>query len=821
MRPSPIGTRGGVNYNADDGTLVGVDGTPYRLLRVPGVALDALATGDQDRHAYLLGTLAAGLPSKARLSIFIENRAADAADAATITADLRAQLAPTPYTPALGELRDRLITWWGQRLSARTGARHVPALDYWLLVAPYPVPQGEPDQPLTVRLSRAEGAITRQLVAMGLPPAPVDEGSARAFLARHLAFHAHEIEHLRPLRKVDGFTAPVGDETMHTYRTVDPATGRERWVRTLYLVAPPPTTTPSWLRPLVATEWPATLVLHIRGLNRSWERRRQAWRLRLMEGTAAGSKDITTTLAAGDAAVQATALHTTGYGIVKASCYIRLEGDTRAQLDARVGRVLDAMRDTMLAEVGYGHAHQEPAYHATLPGYGDPARSRYRWDSTTAGNAWPFLAFNPGTRTAGVPLGTTDAAGDVVSLALDDPNLYNRIGVVLGRVGTGKTSLLQKLALWFVLKGDMATMVSSVDSFGALCEVSGGERATLGGAHTATINVWDGERATDEERRERVRFVCAAVDLLLGGLADLEPAYIDEAVRDIYTQAGETTPTMGDLYAYLEGKWTAKGGDRDEKKVWRALGWRLRPYVRDGQHAALVDGQTTVRLDAPLLAFDTSPLEESASLRNFAYFSVFAIVDQRRALARARSMAAGRASSDHLTGLDESWALLKSPLARDYINRTSRTARHGGSCVVFASQQIKDLIGDTDAETFFTQASFKALFSVEDNGAQTEGNPKLWLERMLQLTPEEVEAAQRMSGEKGVYMPMFLTRRDRGSARDLHGIVRVELTSDEAYLFASDTDDLATRAWWTEKAGGLWAGIKARVDGEAGEEIAV
>lgn len=812
MRPSPIGMRGAVNYNAADGlgvgTLVDVDGTPYRLLRVPGVALDALATGDQDRHAYLLGALMAGLPAKARLSIFVENRAADAA---TITADLRAQLAPTPYTPALGELGDRLITWWGQRLSAQAGARHVAHLDYWLLVAPYPVPQGEPDQPLTVRLSRAENAVTRQLVAMGLPPLPVDEDTVRAFLVRHLT----------PNKGAAGYVAPMGEETVHTYRIIDPATGRERWVRTLYLVAPPPTTTPGWLRPLVATDCPATLVLHVRGLNRSWERRRQNWRLRLMEGTAARGLDITTTLAAGDAAAQATALHTTGYGIVKASCYIRLEGDTRAQLDSRVGRVLDAMRDTMLAEVGYGHAHQEPAYRSTLPGYGDPGRSRYRFDSTTLGNAWPFLTFNPGTRTAGIPLGTTDAAGDVVSLALDDPNLYNRIGVVLGRVGTGKTSLLQKLALSFLLRGDMATMVSSVDSFGALCAVSGGERAVLGGAHTATINVWEGAHATDEDRRERVRFVCAAVDLLLGGLADLEPAYIDEAVRDIYAGAGDTTPTMGDLYTYLEGKWTAKGGDRDEKKVWRALGWRLRPYVRDGQHAALVDGQTTVRLDAPLLAFDTSPLEESATLRNFAYFSVFAIVDQRRALARARSVAAGRASSDHLTGLDESWALLKSPLARDYINRTSRKARHGGSCVVFASQQIKDLIGDTDAETFFTQASFKALFSVEDNGAQTEGNPKLWLERMLQLTPEEVEAAQRMSGEKGVYMPCFITRRDRSSARDLHGIVRVELSTDEAHLFASDVDDLAARAWWTEKAGGLWAGIKARVDGEAGEEIAV
>jgi len=142
-------------------------------------------------------------------------------------------------------------------------------LDYWVLVAPYPVPQGEPDQPLTVRLSRAENAVTRQLVAMGLPPAPVDEDTARAFLARHLAFHAHEIEHLRPLRKVDGFTAPVGEEAFHTYRIIDPATGRERWVRTLYLVAPPPTTTPSWLRPLVATECPATLVLHVQGVNRS------------------------------------------------------------------------------------------------------------------------------------------------------------------------------------------------------------------------------------------------------------------------------------------------------------------------------------------------------------------------------------------------------------------------------------------------------------------------------------------------------------------------------------------------------------------------
>jgi len=76
-------------------------------------------------------------------------------------------------------------------------------------------------------------------------------------------------------------------------------------------------------------------------------------------------------------------------------------------------------------------------------------------------------------------------------------------------------------------------------------------------------------------------------------------------------------------------------------------------------------------------------------------------------------------------GLDEAWGLLTSPQARAFINRDARKARHGGNVVLFASQQIKDLVGNADAETFFSQASYKALFSVEDNGQETQGNPRL------------------------------------------------------------------------------------------------
>ncbi len=787
----------------DEATITGADGITRALLHLPGVALASLSTPDQDRHAALLALLAASLPHKARLSIYIENRPADAG---AIVAGLRAQLAPTPYTPQLGELGDRLLARWHDRLTA-PDARHVAQLDYWLLVSPYPTQDGYPDQSEPARLKQAFDALTRQLVSMGLAPLAVTVDDARAFLARHLT------------RAGDAYTAPCGVEGVHSYTF--PFGGKTTYTRTLYLVQPPVETSPAWLAPLVASDCPSTIVLHLTGLSRWWERKRQGARLRVMSATTTDRNDITTGLAAQDARTQATALHTQGYSIVRVGCYVRLEGDTQAQLDARVTRVLQAVRDTMIAEPGYGHAHQEPLYRATLPGYPDRARSTYRWDSPTLGNAWPFLAFNPGTRTPGVPLGVTDAAGDVVSLALDDPNLYNRIGVVLGRVGTGKTSLLQKLALWFMLRGDMATVVSSVASFGALCAISGGVEATLGGAASATINVFDGPRDSDEDRAERVRFVTAALDLLLGGLTGLEAPFIDEAVRAIYgTIAGDAAPpVMSDLYTCLLDQAATPGMDTDDRKVWRGLAWKLRPFVLDGQHARLVDGQTTVPLDAPLLAFNTAPLDEHAALRNYAYFSVFAIVDQRRVLARTRSAQAGRASADCLLGLDEAWGLLTSPQARAYINRDARKARHGGNCVLFASQQIKDLVGNVDAETFFTQASYKALFSVEDNGQQTEGNPRLWLERMLQLTAEEVDQAQRMSGVKGEYMPCFLTRRDRKSPRDLHGVVRVELTPDEALLFASDVDDITARNWWAAQAGGdVWQGIKMAVDGAAGME---
>jgi len=240
----------------DEATITGADGITRALLHIGGVALAALSTPDQDRHAALLALLAASLPHKARLSIYIENRPADA-DATIQT--LRAQLAPTPYTPALGELGDRLLDRWHDRLTSPQ-ARHVALLDYWLLVAPYPVQDGYPDQSEPARLTQAMDALTRQLVSMGLAPLPVTVDDARAFLARHLNHDG------------DALTAPRGVEGVHSYTVT--AHGKTTYTRTLYLVQPPVETSPAWLAPLVALDCPSTMALHLTGLSRWWERKR-------------------------------------------------------------------------------------------------------------------------------------------------------------------------------------------------------------------------------------------------------------------------------------------------------------------------------------------------------------------------------------------------------------------------------------------------------------------------------------------------------------------------------------------------------------------
>jgi len=807
--------RGRVPARVDAGGLVwGSDGVPRRYVHVGGLLLDGMGQGEQDDRTTLWSLIGASVPHKGTLSVLVENRPADAP---SIVRDLRGQLAPVPHTPALGALGERLLAWWEARLTAAgtTGTpevsgqppRHVADLVYHVIVSPPPPQQGFPDAGALGRLEAATVALEQRLIALGAVPHRLDAAGVRAVLARqHITIGG------------DGrLIEPVPDEhvTALHMRTLD---GRDVWARSVYLVTPPPETSPGWLEKLIAWEEPHTVFVTLRGLKKRRERKRQEWRLRLLAASATKT-DVQGGIAQAEAQTQATRLYGATHTLMRVGVYVRVEGATREEVDARAARLLTMLKDDMSIEPGYAWTHQTPLWRSIALGR-DLARSTYRWDSETWGNALPLLRYSPGTR-AGIPFGTTDTAGGLFTLALEDSSLYNRIMCILGPTGRGKSTLLGKIILWMLLRGDMATVVDAVGGLAPLCAIAGGAIVRLGGPTSATLNVWSGARATPEDAAERIKFVTTALDLLLGGINGDEKPLLYEGVAAVYDACPAAgTPVMSDLAAWLRHMVDAtdlyQSGQLDpvDRRTYRSLLWKLRPYVGTGMHARLVDGPDSLDvLHPPLLVLDTEPLHQEPAVRDFAVFTALSVVRRRQAEARRRSTAQGRGTADHLAAIEEGWSLLANDDAREFVAREGRTGRRNGSIVAFVSQEVADMTENREASTFFTQSSIKFLAGLEDSGQSNESNPRVWLAHKLNLADHEVTKATSMVGVKGVYHPIFVSRRDRTSPRDLHGVARIELSEEEAVLLETNPDDVRVRDAWVEKSGGNVAtGIFAYAD---------
>jgi len=642
------------------GLVWGSDGVPRRYVHVGGLLLDGMGLGEQDDRAALWSLIGASVPHKGALSVLVENLPSDAP---TIVRDLREQLAPVPHTPELGALGERLLAWWEARLTADVGRegetggpppRHVADLVYHVIVSPPPPQQGFPDAGPLGRLEAATVALEQRLIALGAIPRRLDAAGVRTVLVRQYLTIGG-----------DGrLVVPVPDEHVTALRVWTPG-GREVWARSVYLVTPPPETSPGWLEKLITWEEPHTVFVTLRGLKKRRERKRQEWRLRLLAASATKT-DVQGGIAQAEAQTQATRLYGATHTLMRVGVYVRVEGATREEVDARAARLLTMLKDDMSIEPGYAWTHQTPLWRSVALGR-DLARSTYRWDSDTWGNALPLLRYSPGTR-AGIPFGTTDTAGGLFTLALEDSSLYNRIMCILGPTGRGKSTLLGKIILWMLLRGDMATVVDAVGGLAPLCAIAGGAIVRLGGPTSATLNVWSGARATPEDAAERIKFVTTALDLLLGGINGDEKPLLYEGVASVYDACPAAgTPVMSDLAAWLRHMVDAtelyQSGQLDpvDRRTYRSLLWKLRPYVGTGMHARLVDGPDSLDvLHPPLLVLDTEPLHQEPAVRDFAVFTALSVVRRRQAEARRRSSAQGRGTADHLTALEEAWSLLVS-----------------------------------------------------------------------------------------------------------------------------------------------------------------
>ncbi len=782
---------------ADDGTrtekgskdaCLWLDLTPTQMLSLSGDLLDAFTDG-------AAGAFTPPVPYTLQASVLSTPTSAAAAVA-------RAFADVDPPTPALRDLSGRLRAWWEEYLSGE----YVPTHRFLLAISgPLRAPQG-------TTLARVVGEIERTLQRLGVAAYRLDGPAVRALHAQFpdpLADPAHR-------EVLDGVYIP--------------GQGARSWACTFYLRVPPLVTQPGWIAPLLAFPAPLRLAIHVAGLDQDKERATAKKRGRrlgdLVVGAGAQGReaDVDTGDARSEARAQAKRMRTDGLAVVRAGLYVTVFAPDQASLAVRADALWGLLTGTgaLDAQAARARGVQGPLLRATRPlGRTDaPAYTTYRMYAETLGNAWPAIVRSPGTA-GGVLLGRAADDGALVHLDIADRAFKNRLIDVFGGSGQGKSFFVQKLMLWFLLQDAWVTAVDTVGGYATLCAIAGGATVRLGGPGTASVNIWDGPRATDEERAARLYFVGTAHEVLLAesgkAITGRVRSVIDAGVAAVYAGHRDTTeagrnpddtrrtatdpPLERDLVAWLEEQATRQA-DHEDRRLYKDVAADLAPYVRGGRYAPLVDRPTSFAVDTRLLAFHIEPkqLRADTPIYAFVMFAMTDIADRRDALAQAWGRRSGTGTVQHLLAIDEGWSILRHQAGQEWVNGIGLTGRHGGMVPMFVSQKLSHLTSSPAASGYFDQTSLHFIFNMHDTNDESGVDPRQWIAGKLRLTEGEAGQIGKLAGKQAAdkkrleYAQLFMIRTTKVASRPARGVVNVPSSPEETWLFASDPDDKELRA---------------------------
>jgi len=775
---TPMYQRGKLTI-ADDGTATQPGAGPRAWLDLPeGVMLFTMSGEAQDLFTAAFASVVT-LPPGYKLQLVVLSTPATAeAAVAEAFADLR------PPTAALADLKERLKAGW----TAYLGERFVPRHRFLAVVT----------GPLRARrdtsLNLVVDEVQRGLHRMGVHAQRLGGADVRVLL------DAYPDARPRP------------PESLEDVHGIDPH-GRAWWACSFYLLVPPRTTNPGFLAPVLAFPAPLRLAIHVTGLDQDKERKLTKKRNRNLGDVVVGAgvrgreADVDAEDAKNEARGQARRMRAAGAAIVKCGVYVTVFAPDRDSVRRRADALWGQLTSSggLDARAARARGHQRPLAEATKPLGLDPARSTYRMETETLANAWPCIVHQPG-HPDGVPIAVSAIDNALVRLNIRHRSMKNRLISTFGGSGQGKTFFVQMLMLWFMLWDAWATAIDTVGGYEALAGISDGATIRLGGPGTAAINIWDGPRATPEELAARTRFVVRAHEVLLSAagrpLDDLARAAIGAGVRAVYAGVRATdadhhattdTPLERDLVAWLEGQAKAQE-DYEDRRLYKTLAARLASYVRDGEHAALVDRPTSFKIDAPLLGIqiDRKDLGGDTPIYAFVMFALTDLVDRRHCLAKEWFARMGRGTVLHFLAWDEGWALLKHQAGQEWVSGTGLTGRHDAVIADFISQKISHLAKGAAAD-FFDQASLHFVLNMHDTNDESGVDPRKWVAGKLGLTEAESARLAVLKGEEGKHSQMLMIRTSKYGP-PARGVVNVPATIKEIYwLFASDPDDKEVR----------------------------
>jgi hypothetical protein len=570
-------------------------------------------------------------------------------------------------------------------------------------------------------------------------------------------------------------------------------------VQTFYVSLAPEQTWLGWLLHMMQAPRPFALSVHVQATERYRERIAQKRRYRRIHGVNRGVEQRGRPLDP-DARVQeeeAAELNdelatSAGSGIYRVSIYGALtehgpEPDTEAlsELCAATGREVTMACD---ARIGHGLFAQGELWQSTLPLGRDIAARKRKYVSRNVGDSFPLCGTSCGSPD-GIALGYALPGRTLERLDPFDPVHPNRLLLVNGMSGAGKTMAVIVLLIRAIAQGASGFIIDRSGHFDFLCRLIPGATSLEVGAGTHAINSWDVPDPA-QVGAEKIDYLLALHALLLGehhaatdsyGLTDLEANLLGLAIAEVYARCALTGEEPRELLLQeeLERRYHR---EREEGSVGiaealRNLAMRVNNYIGDGPYAYLADHPTTIPAGAPLVVFDTRSIPEAKAAA-----TLFVICEHVKGqIAQTRSAHLAGDSPRHgwagrtFLVIDEAWKLIERPATGRWFNEFVRRSRHYALWLIAISQQLSDfdceygkaLLANTAMRLFLRQEAVELAY----------------VKGALKLTDEAIDAISSLKTLKGEYSLAYLMNGARGE-----GTLQLGVGPLERWIAGSDPD---------------------------------
>jgi conjugal transfer ATP-binding protein TraC len=336
--------------------------------------------------------------------------------------------------------------------------------------------------------------------------------------------------------------------------------------------------------------------------------------------------------------------------------------------------------------------------------------------------------------------------------------------LVTGSSGAGKSFLNNCILLQELARGLKVYIIDIGGSYKKLTEALGGQYLEMNLSNQYRINPFDIPNLESGPSDQKLKSLLAVVESMVAEdekskLPKLDRVLLEKAIIDLYQEKrlhGQI-PTLSDLALSLSGS---------HEPSLQSIAKMLSMWTGERPYGRLLDGQGSLRTDAPICTFDLKGLSSYPDLQ-----SVMILILTEFILSQVEK---DRSVKKRII-LDEAWELLKSSAAADFMEYCARTLRKTGSGITFITQGVEEIVASPIGPAILNNTATKFVML-------QRGDSEV-LRETLKLNLQELSLIHSLEQRKGEYAEGFLIEGDQRQ------VVRIYPSPFEYWLSSSDAQD--------------------------------